>query len=148
MKIKVYLTKILFFLKMRRKTKTSLRAQNYANRAIKSSRKALLVDVCEGMHELALSNENRWTYGHVTNLVVELKPKEKWLSRNIMNKAFIKYRCGKKKELEQQKSKNVVPDSILSGIDTSISTMSELSNVSSTQGTIIRKAGRPVGSVW
>jgi len=108
--------------------------------------KALLVDICEGMHEAALSNKNRLPYGHVTNLLVELKPKENWLTRNIINKAFIKYRCDKKKmELEQQKAQNVVPDSI-SGIGMSLSTLSELSNVSSTQETSTRKAGRPVGS--
>ena len=71
---KVYL-KIISLLK--NDTKTLLRVQKYANRAIQSSRNALLEDVCEGMFEAYLNNGQRLPYGHVTNLLSELQPKEK-----------------------------------------------------------------------
>ena len=129
---------------MSRKTKTSLKVQKYADRAIQSSRNALLNDLCEGMYEAYINNGKRLPYGHVTNLLKELKPKEKWLSRNIINKSFMKYRDKRKKILEEAK---VVPDAI-SGISTgtNLSALSELSNVSSTDGTGAWKVGRPVGS--
>ena len=141
---KKFILKYLCFRKMPRKTKTSLRVQKYANRAIQSSRNALLEDVCEGMFEAYLNNGQRLPYGHVTNLLSELQTKEKWLSRNIINKAFMKYRH-KKKNKVLEKEVNPVPDSI-SGIGTNVSTLSDLSNVSSTNETGAWKVGRPVGS--
>ena len=127
---------------MSRKTKTSLKVQKYADRAIQSSRNALLNDLCEGMYEAYINNGKRLPYGHVTNLLKELKPKEKWLSRNIINKSFMKYRDKRKKILEEAK---VVPDAIR-GIGTNLSALSELSNVHSKEGTGAWKVGRPVGS--
>ena len=55
-----------------RSTKTSKRVQSYANKAIKSSRKALLEVACEGMYKEFIRNKNKLPYGHVTNLVNEL----------------------------------------------------------------------------
>ena len=116
--------------------------QKYADRAIQSSRNALLNDLCEGMYEAYINNGKRLPYGHVKNRLKELKPKEKWLSRNIIHKSFMKYRDKRKKILEEAK---VVPDAIR-GIGTNLSALSELSNVSSKEGTGAWKVGRPVGS--
>ena len=55
----------------------------------------------------------------------------------------MKYRHEKKSEIEEKV--HPVPDSI-SGIGTNLSTLSDLSNVSSTNGTGAWKVGRPVGS--
>ncbi len=63
---------------MARKTKKSKRIESYANRAIKSSRTALLDDVCEGMYKEYLDNNKRLPYGHVTKLLNELKLTEEW----------------------------------------------------------------------
>ena len=78
---------------MTRKTKTSKRAESYANRAIKTSRAALLDDVCKGIYKECTNNNKRLPYGHVTNLLNELKPIEEWLTRNIIKKAFMKYKA-------------------------------------------------------
>ena len=78
---------------MTRKTKTSKRAESYANRAIKASRAALLDDVYKGMYKEYMNNNKRLPYGHVTNLLNELKPIEEWLTRNIIKKAFMKYKA-------------------------------------------------------
>ena len=77
---------------MPRVTKTSLRIQKYADRATKSSRNALLSSLCEDMYDLYRKNGNRLPYGHITLILDKLKPTEPWLTQNILNKAFMKYR--------------------------------------------------------
>ena len=130
---------------IRRKTRTSKRVESYANRAIKTSRNALLSDICEGMYKEFVLNNHRLPYGHVTKLVDELKPKESWISRNIINKAFIKYRANQKKmkSCEVGGSSKGVPDSI--EIEPNLSTLSDLSNVSNS-AISYQKVGRPNGS--
>ena len=103
---------------MPRKTEPSLKVQKYTNRAIQLSRNALLDDLCEGIYEAYINNGKRLSYGHVTNLLKELKPKEKWLPRNIINKSFMKYR-NNNKMIEEK----VVPDAI-SGISTNLLALS------------------------
>ena len=131
-----------------RKTRTSKRVKTYANRAIKSSRHALLRDVCEGMYKEFLHNKNRLPYGHVSNLLKELKPQETWLTRNIINKSFMNYREEMKQKLQvktQQPSdmhSYVVGGSNIGRISPSM--LSDLSNVSSSVSS--QKVGRPLGS--
>ena len=78
---------------MTRKPKTSQGFESYANRAIKRSRAVLLDDVCEGMYKEYLNKNRRLPYGHVTKLLNESKLTEEWLSRNIINKAFMNYKA-------------------------------------------------------
>ena len=125
-----------------RKTKTSKQAESYANRAIKTSRAALLDDVCEGMYKEYINNNKRLPYDHVTNLLNELKPTEEWLTWNIINKAFMKYKASMKQRLKEKTQQ----PSCLSGIviggsklgRISPSMISEISNVSSTYSSKIR----------
>ncbi len=77
---------------MARKTRTSKRAQYCADKAIQSSRNALVAATCKDMYKEFVQDNNRLPYGHVTYLLHELKPKETWVTRNIINKAFMKYR--------------------------------------------------------
>ena len=132
---------------MTRKTKTSKRAESYANRAIKTSRAALLDDVCEGMYKEYINNNNRLPYGHVTNLLNELKPTEEWLTRNIINKSFMKYKAAVKQRLEEKtRQPSRLRGTVIGGSKlgrSSPSMMSEISNVSSTFSS---KIGRPLGS--
>ena len=65
---------------MARKTRTSKRAQYCADKAIQSSRNALLAAICEDMYKEFVHNNNRLPYGHVTHLLHELKPKETWMT--------------------------------------------------------------------
>ena len=125
---------------MVRPTKTSLKAQHYANRAIRSSRNALLSDICEGMYREFVCNENWLPYGHVTPLMKAIKPREPWLSCNVINKAFIKFRkdIACKNELLVLESVGVRSTSH----DHCASNISDISNVSSTKSNI----GRPVGT--
>ena len=77
---------------MPRKTKNSLELDRLAKRAQRNGRQALLDDICEGMYEKYLRNNNRLPYGHLEGILKALVAKEEWLSRNILNKAFMKYR--------------------------------------------------------
>ena len=98
-----------------------------------------MADLCDGMHEAYLKNGKRLPHGHVTKLLEELQSKQQWLSRNVINNAFMKCWHEKKKQVK------LAPDTI-SGIGTSLSNLSDLSNVSDTTGTGIWKVGRPAGS--
>ena len=72
--------------------KKALETEQYAKRAIRNSRKALLLDVCEGMVEAYKNNGNRLPYGHVEELVKKLVTAEPWITRNIINKAFMRHK--------------------------------------------------------
>ena len=85
-----------------RKTRTSKRVQSYTNRAIKSSRIALLHNICDGMYKEFHGNKKRLPYVHTSNLLRELKLQETWLTRNIVNKSFINYREEMKQKLQVQ----------------------------------------------
>ena len=74
-----------------RKTQTSKRVEVYVNQANKASRNALLADVCEGIYKEFLRNNHRLPYGYVTKLLHDLKPKESWITKNMINKAFMNY---------------------------------------------------------
>ena len=126
-----------------RSTKTSKRVQSYANRAIQTSMKALLKDACDGMYNEYVRNNNKLPYGHVTNLVNELKQREGWITKNIVNKAFIQYRKERTRELRE--SLETPPPTVPRTIrEQSPSIISDLSNVSSTNSHM--NIGRPVGS--
>ena len=121
---------------MPRGTKTSLRIQKYTDKATKSSRKALLSSLCEDMYKLYKKNGDRLPYGHITLILDRLKPTEPWLTRNVINKAFINHR-------KQEAAVSVVVVRTSSN-----SEISGLSNVSSCGGgsSAKWKVGRPVGS--
>ena len=53
-------------------TKKARGVEQYAKRAIQNSRKALLLDVCQGMLEAYRDNGNRLPYGHVEVLLKKL----------------------------------------------------------------------------
>ena len=132
---------------MARKSKTSKQAEDYTLRAIKSSRKALLNTIVEDMYQGYLKNDNRLSYGHIINLLDELKPREDWVTRSIINKAFIKYKAEMKKRLEGKTQQLSILQGFIVGESslgqTSPSMLSELSNVSSTRSSNI---GRSLGS--
>ena len=139
---------------MPRVTKTSLRIQKFADKATRSSRKALLASLCNDMYKLYTKNGNRLPYGHISVILERLKPTEPWLTRNIINKAFIKYRKHgdvPKVEKAPQQVVVVAGQSKKNGSSSSMldSEISDLSNVSSFEGksdSVKWNVGRPVGT--
>ena len=127
---------------MPRLTKTSLRIQRCAEKATKSARNALLSSLCEDMYNLYRKNKDRLPYGHITSILHRLKPSEPWLTRNVINKAFIKHQ-------KQVAGVNVVIVPTKAANESVIdSEISELSNVSSFEGAseIKWNVGRPAGT--
>ena len=83
----------------------------------------------------------------MTNLVNELRQREDWVTKNIVNKAFIKYH--KERAIRELHESLVIPPSVPNTISAtsthqSPSMLLDLSNVSSTNSSM--NVGRPVGS--
>ena len=72
--------------------KKGVEAEKYAKRASCNSRKELLLDISQGMLEAYKKNGNRLPYGHVEVLLKQLVKKEPWITRNVINKAFMKHK--------------------------------------------------------
>ncbi len=100
-------------------------------------------DACEGMYNEFVRNNNKLPYGHVMNLVNELRQRGEWITKNIVNKASIQYRKERTRELRE--SLETPPPTIPRTIcQQSHSVISNLSNTSSTNSH--ENIGRPVGS--
>ena len=121
----------------KRKAKNSKKVVTYANRAQKISRDTFLQDLCKGMYEAYKNNDNRLPYGHLNNLLKEVKPDNDWMTRNRLNKAFIKY---KTQQLASKPTNEDVPTVV--GMKKDDSLLLELSNVRSA----VKSIGRSVGS--
>ena len=54
-----------------------------------------------------LDNNNRLPYAYITKILNDLgkQPSFKWLTRNIVNKAFLKYKSDLEEEKKRQKEK-------------------------------------------
>ena len=135
---------------MARTTKTSRKIASAARRILKSSRKSVLSDICVNMEAAAKNNNNKVPYGYVTKLLKELSHQNEmqWLTKSVINKAFMKYRADVKKGLVPNTihavtSKN---DSVseISGNDTAVVSNSEGS--ASCNGSKKSKGGRPNGT--
>ena len=152
-------------LQMARTTKVSRQIAASAKRTRKLLRRAALDDICVEMHEASRCNGNKLPYGYVMKLLNELAPTSdlNWLTRNIINKAFLRY----KKDHRSDPRKEGVPDDIqitangsilsdISGMNTSrVQTtgavahgteQSETDHISASDGDKKSKGGRPTGS--
>ena len=133
-----------------RNTRNSKKVARLANRDRKISRDAFLSDLCKGMYNVYVKNNNRLPYRHLEKLLNKVKPDYNWMTRNILNKAFRKYRLaiGQKNDSKSPSGHDNVPDMI--GMKKSDSLLLELSNVSSTAKSkpTGRSVGRPVGQTF
>ena len=131
------------------KTRNSKKVARLANRARKISRDAFLSDLCKGMYDAYVQNNSRLPYRHLENILREVKPDNEWITRNILNKAFRKYRLEMDQKPESKppsESNNDVPKTV--GLKQSGSLLSDLSNVSSTGPSKSKSVGRPVGKTF
>jgi len=95
------------------------------------------------MYEKYIQNGNRLPYGHVRELLNDFGGQYSWLSKNIINKAFIQYR---KDVLTQQPVEKVdIPTMISLKSSSSSEGISTVSH-SLDQSSKSRSVGRPVGS--
>ena len=66
----------------KRKNKNSKKVVSYTNRARKISRDTFLQELCKGMYHTYKNNNNRLSYGHLNNLLKEVKSDNDWMTRN------------------------------------------------------------------
>ena len=85
----IYENKNYIFLAMARGTRNSKNATRAARKAIKASKHAALLDICVDLHASASNNNDRIPYGYVKNIIAELRQTWSWLTRDIINKAYV-----------------------------------------------------------
>ena len=105
----------------RSKSRNSQRVIRYANRAQKSPEMHSCQIYAKGCMT-PMNNNSMLPCGQLNNLLKEVKPGNEWMTRNMLNKAFMKHQ-------HQQKTCDDVPTVV--GVKKSNSILSELSNVSS-----------------
>ena len=109
--------------------KCTKRAKVLSNKAERQNRESTLVAICENIHEEVQNNDGKMPYGLVSLLAREWHSKFPWITRNVVNKRYMKY----KKQQVQGREIVVDPD--------------QNSNVSSlSSGVDGRKPGRPKGT--
>ena len=123
---------------------------------VKASRKGALDDICIKMHTAMCSNNNRLPYGYVTKLLDDLKdaPSFQWLTRNIINKAFLSFKAKleEQKKNQDQKEKIVGMDLDVETLRSNSADLSELSGdvpsklTSESDASKRSKGGRPIGT--
>jgi len=95
------------------------------------------------MYEAYLQNSNRLPYGHVGGLLSEMKGSHKWLTRNIINKAFMKFRKDLKNVSKKEDEKeSPIPEEM----NLEKSTISSALTMSTVSFESDFRLGRPVGS--
>ena len=110
-----------------------------------------------------LLNNNRLPYAYITKLLEDLEssPSFRWLTRNIVNKAFIKFKAKLESEKKKMNNQTQTSSGTIMGMSIEVeastddtATLSELSgDVPSTVGNTTTKSssnrskgGRPVGT--
>ena len=107
------------------------RAKSLSLKAERRNREATLIAICENIHEEVMNNDGKMPYGLLTLLAREWHLKFPWITRNIVNKRYMKY----KKEQIRGMEIDIVHDS---AEDTNVSSLSA--------GVDVRKPGRPKGT--
>ena len=144
---------------MGRTTRNSRKLSKQSRSILKASRKGALDDICVKMHKATVNNNGRLPYAYITRLLNDLKssPGFNWLTRNIINKAFLKFK--ENVESKKQKGKGNDESTNMIGMDVDMLTvedsavLSELSGdapglepAESASASVRSKGGRPVGT--
>ena len=116
---------------VKRQTPTSKRAAPATKRLVKASQNAALDSICASMAEAAHENKGKVPYGYVTDVVKEWH----WLTRNIINKAYMKYRkmCDVTGNMSSR-CNGILNDITVSGVVTVTSDLSDSQRENSESG--------------
>ena len=117
-----------------RKSDKKLSKQSWS--IVKASRKGALDDICRKMHKAMVDNNNRLPYAYISKLLVDLKksPSFDWLTRNIVNKAFLKF----KSKMIERETKNIV-DKGLIGMDINTKSSGDTALLSELSGDYLQR---------
>ena len=133
---------------------------NDAQKLVKKNKKACIANLCEIIHKKVLENNGRMPYKFMSTLIKENKKSFNWLTRDMVNSAYTRFK--KKRRLEENPAKEQptifqiqVDGEKNSSLRTCISDITgETECITSTDsrkdgdnGSSVReKGGRPVGS--
>lgn len=130
---------------MTRTTKISRKIAAAAKKTLKESKKAALHEICVGMEEASKKNNDKLPYRYVTLLLKEMKPSMSWLTRNIVNKAYIKHRedirTGRMPSSIDTKNVGTVVSELSGG-----AVVEDAISSTGTDGSKKSKGGRPAGT--
>ena len=110
------------------KVKCTRRAKALSRKAERESREATLVAICKNIHEEVQNNDGKMPYGLLSLLAREWHKKFPWITRNVVNKRYMRYRK------EQIGGMEIMVD----GEETNVSSISA--------GVDGKKPGRPKGT--
>ena len=101
------------------KKKCTKRAKVLSNKAERQNRESTLVAICENIHEEVQNNDGKMPYGLVSLLAREWHSKFPWITRNVVNKRYMKYKKqqvqGREIVVDANQNSNV--SSLSSGVD-------------------------------
>lgn len=130
---------------MARNTLNSQNASADAKRLVRENKKSVLVNLCRCIHRRVQNNNGRMPHGYMKTILDENKSSFEWLTRDIVNSAYTRFKKRLKDHSEQQPVKEIhFADQ---QIFTSVSDLSESAHQNSTVGSSCRqRGGRPSGS--
>ena len=112
------------------KFESTRRAKALSNKAERENREATLIAICKNIHEEVQNNDGKMPYGLVSLLAREWHSKFPWITRNVVNKRYMRY-------TKEQ----------IGGMEILIHHSSEQTNISSMSGGVdARRPGRPKGT--
>ena len=123
-----------------------------AQRIVKVNKKACLENLCNLIHKKVLSNNGRMPYGYMNTLLEENKKSFHWLTRDVVNSAYTRFKKMKKKSLEitAEAKKPTINEVHIDQhtTETSSNSMSSLHHCNNDTSTHTgrEKGGRPSGS--
>ena len=119
---------------MGRTTRNSRKLSKQSRSILKASRKGALDDICVKMHKATVNNNGRLPYAYITRLLNDLKssPGFNWLTRNIINKAFLKFK--ENVESKKQKGKGNDESTNMIGMDVDMLTVEDSAVLSELSG--------------
>ena len=130
---------------MARKTMNSQNASDDAKRLVRENKKSVLENLCRNIHEQVKNNNGRMPYGYMRTILHENKSLFEWLTRDVVNSAYTRFKRRLRDHSEKQPVKEI--HLVDQQISSSVSDLSESAHQNSTVGSSCRKrGGRPSGS--
>ena len=130
---------------MARKTLNSRHAAEDGKRLLRENKRAVLENLCKCIHSRVQKNNGRMPHGYMKTLLEENKNDFNWLTRDIVNSAYCRYKKRLKLHSEHQQPVDEIRLIDQQKLSTSMSDLSE-SQQKSTGTSCREKGGRPCGS--
>ena len=130
---------------MARNTSNSRHAAEDGKRLLRENKRAVLDNLCKCIHSRVQKNNGRMPHGYMNTLLEENKSDFNWLTRDIINSSYTRYKKRLKQHSEHQQPVDEISLIDQQKLSTSMSDLSE--SQQDTTGTSCREKGsRSCGS--